>query len=161
MSKAIVVVLVLLIFFPLAAGEGYIVSRVAPLLEEGRYGAPRAGILRQGALVEILEEQGEWLNVAVDGKEGFVQAIFVGTEPSVAAPAAEQGEAPAISVRKRASSYTSSAAAARGLSSENVRDRANVAFKSYDFDSIDWLEETFNYSADELVEFAQEQLLFL
>jgi hypothetical protein len=61
-----------------------------------------------------------------------------------------------MDVRKRASVYSTSAAAIRGLGSENVRERENMKFSNYDFESLKWIEENFNFSTEEVEGFYEK-----
>ena len=61
-----------------------------------------------------------------------------------------------MDVRKRASVYSTSAAAIRGLGSENVRERENMKFSNYDFESLKWIENNFNFSMDDFEGFYEK-----
>ena len=107
-----------------------------------------------------INEKGEWLCVECSSGKVYIQKMFTGDSPAIKRQTSADSlkELSSITTRKRASYYSSSAAATRGFSTENIRDRENVTFKNYDFESIKWLEK-FIYTEEELIEFAMKEHL--
>ena len=106
-----------------------------------------------------MEAGDQWTKVELaDGKMGFVQNLFIGASPSMTrvGRADSMQNVSSVVTRRRASAYTTSAAATRGLASENVRERETLSFKEYSFDTITWLER-FTYSDDDIIAFATEE----
>ena len=142
------------------AKEGYVNARICPVQSSNEASSAKVGILKQGQKVSILETKGEWLQIKSDTIQGFVKTRFISNEPVViiATVADSMKDLSNIEVRKRASTYTSSAAAIRGLSSESVRDRENVSFNDYDFESIKWIENNFSFATETIEEFSLQEL---
>lgn len=140
--------------------NAFVTARMCAVHSAADSAADKVGILRQAAEVTVISESGEWLKVRSGTIEGFVNARFIGDEPAVVLESIADGrkDMANVEVRKRASTYTSSAAAIRGLSTEDVKERENVSFTDYDFNSIKWIEENFSYTADEIIEFSLGEL---
>jgi hypothetical protein len=145
--------LIIIMTVPTMAKTGYVISRVCPVYTSADYSADRIGMLRQTEKVDVVSTSGDWLKVTGSSVSGFVQKIFIGDSPNIEKDTSMQDRLATLDVRKRASSYSSSAAAARGLASEDVRDRENVSFRRYDFESIKWVEE-FTFDEDVILDFA-------
>lgn len=150
----------IVLLLPLAAENIFVTSRICPLMSEAGAGSARVAALRQGEELEVVNRQGDWIQVTVigSGKKGFVQSLFTGSEASQerVSRAGSMENIATVTQRRRASAYQTSAAATRGLSTDNVRDRENVAFGDYDFDSIQWL-ESLVISEEEVLRFAESQ----
>lgn len=163
MKKALFIsILFLVIAGFLSADTLYVKSRMCPLFDEAKPGAEKIIVLKQGDELEVLEVKGPWIQVTAEGKTGWVKKMFTGDAPPLEKIEEGKGlnDLSNVVSRRRASAYTTSAAATRGLSSDNVRDRENLSFDDYDFNSIDWLDE-FTYSEEEIVEFAESEGLAL
>ncbi|OHD36681.1 MAG: hypothetical protein A2015_00930 [Spirochaetes bacterium GWF1_31_7] len=158
--KANVMVLFLLIGLALNAKDGYITARMCSVHTQPDSGSDKLGILKQAQKVTIVSNSGEWMKIKTDTFEGFVNSRFIGDQPAIVLASVADGrkDMANVDVRKRASTYTSSAAAIRGLSSENVRERENVAFNDYDFNSIKWIETNFSFSSEEVISFSLTEL---
>jgi hypothetical protein len=156
--------IVFLLLFPvivISAQELFVTSRIGPLSEAPDPTAPRVGVLRQGESVERISEEPGWYHVQTARGAGYIQAQFVGDEPPVGRVAQTTlQDVSSVSTRRRASAYTTSAAATRGLSAENIRERENLSFDDYDFKSVRWV-SGFTYGDDELLEFAESEGLGL
>jgi hypothetical protein len=153
-------IVLIVMLLPLTAENIFVTSRVCPLMSEAAPGSARVAALRQGEELEVLNRQGDWIQVTTvaSGKRGFVQSLFTGSETSQerVSRAGSMENIATVTQRRRASAYQTSAAATRGLSTENVRDRENVAFGDYDFDSIQWL-ESLVISEEDVLSFAESQ----
>jgi hypothetical protein len=161
MKKYIIITLVgLMTLSPLAAENLFVTARICPVFAEASAASSRLAVAKQGDSLKVLQTSGDWVKVSLPGgaSSGFVQKLFLGAAPSVQAAAVSDNLQNISSVvsRRRASAYTTSAAAARGLSGDNIRERENLAFKDYDFSSIDWV-EGFVYSDQDLLSFAEAE----
>ena len=151
--------LVLLFIFWIAVyicvcDEMYVLPRKSITDEEPNVQSLKLHILTQNMLVNTfyVSEDG-WTRTNF----GWIRSMYLGFEPFK--ESRHTTDIASIEVRKRASNFTSSAAAGRGLNSENVRDRNRVSFREYDFDSVKWLETNFNYDYPYLVEFLKKEAI--
>ena len=162
MKKVSLLLILLVVLSSLAmAQEVYVSSRVGALLSEPSATASRVGILRQGDALQVLSQQEGWYRVEAARGSGYIQEQFVSQEPP-AGRVSSGGlqDISAVSTRRRASAYSTSAAATRGLSQDNPRERQNLSFDEYDFSSVRWV-EAFSFDDNELIEFAQREGLGL
>ncbi len=154
------VIVLCLLALPAGAESLFVSAKVCPLFQEALASSKRLGALSQGTELQVVEKNGAWIKVkiAASGQEGFVQALFTGSSPSVqrSDTSSDIKNMSTIVARKRASAYTTSAAATRGLTTDNVRERENLAFKNYDFSAIKWL-DTFVYTDEEIMDFARQE----
>ena len=99
------------------AKEGYVNARICPVQSSNEASSAKVGILKQGQKVSILETKGEWLQIKSDTIQGFVKTRFISNEPVVviATVADSMKDLSNIEVRKRASTYTSSARQSEGF----------------------------------------------
>lgn len=137
----------------------YLSARMSPLFAEASTGAARNGVLRQGDALDVLSTDGDWLGVRTEaGDEGFVQRMFVADESPTGAVSRSSGlqDISGVASRRRASAYSTSAAATRGLSADNPRDRENLSFDEYDFRAVEWV-RGFTFSEEEVLDFAAQQ----
>lgn len=137
----------------------YLKARVAALQSEADSSSSRVGILRQGEQLDVAKQQGSWLQVKVlkSGRSGWIQKQFVASDPVVKPESNSVSSLGTVNSRRRASAYSTSAAATRGLSSEDVRARSNVSFAEYDFEAVKWLEDFIQVKDEEVFEFAESQ----
>lgn len=153
--KAFVASLVLFLgaaFFA-SAESVYVVAKVAPLFAKPAATAAKVTTLKQGDTLVIQEKTNGWYRVTVANQEGWVRSMFTADKPVVKAEVtADSFQLDNVVSRKRASAYTTSAAATRGLSSDNVRLRENLAFKDYNFQAASWM-ATFQYTEEEILAF--------
>lgn len=157
----LILILLFITVFLLSAKDLFITVRICPVFSKATPNSERAGILQQGTKVTVLKESDDWLQISSATIKGYVQKIFTGISPSPSrSRVASDVNLSNITTRKRASYYSSSAAATRGLSSENIRDRENVSFKNYDFDSIRWIER-FVFEEKEIINFARKEGLWI
>lgn len=131
-------------------------TRICPVLEYPSTSSSKVDIAYQNELMIILTTDNDFYQVEFKDKIGFVNKNFLSNNETVQVKPPVQISS--INVRKRASNFTSSAAAGRGLANENVRDRNNVSFKNYDFDSATWVEEKFSYTTEELLNFWKKEI---
>jgi hypothetical protein len=97
--------------------------------------------------------EGSWVKVRISDKDGYVPSLLVSTHPPFETTGVIKGEEADIKqgVRRRASSYTS-AAAARGLAQDD-RKRLSKEEK-IDYESLEKV-EAFTVSADEVTRFME------
>lgn len=132
----------------------YVVSKVAPLYASASATAAKLQSLPQGTALTVEEKATGWLRVKSEAGSGWVRTLFTGEKPSVkTAEGADSLQLTTVVTRKRASAYTSSAAATRGLSHDNIRERENLAFKDYDFQAAAWL-ASFQFTDEQVQAFA-------
>ncbi|OHD09503.1 MAG: hypothetical protein A2086_16870 [Spirochaetes bacterium GWD1_27_9] len=153
----------LLILFPSFAQKAYVMARICPVFSDAATSSQKLGLLTHSEELTILETKNDWLKIKTPKFEGYVQKIFIGDSPSdkFKSNADNLKDLSSLEARKRSSYYSSSAAAIRGLSSENIRDRENLSFKNYDFESINWLTKNFSYTDEEIIKFAEKEILGL
>ena len=140
-----------------AAQDLYVSTRIGTLLSSPDPTARRVAVLRQGDALQQIGESDGWYEVEARRGSGYIQATFVSQEPPAGRVSSGGLEdISGVSTRRRASAYTTSAAATRGLSEDNPRQRQNLSFDQYDFSSVRWV-RAFSYDDDELIEFAEEE----
>jgi uncharacterized protein YgiM (DUF1202 family) len=108
--------------FALAESVYYVQNANGNVRSDPSFGAKVIAKVAKGQALTAISKQGSWIKVKVDGKEGFISALQVATQPPLEKQAVvkdEEAEAKP-SARRRASSYTS-AAAARGLTDEEKK----------------------------------------
>jgi hypothetical protein len=130
----------LMVAFNLISAPMYVQSPVAQLLEKPMAGSPGA-ILPKGSVVTKIGEQDMFIKVSYEGKEGFVNKLFLSANPPSAKVSFGDSidQSTSVKARARASSFTQTAAA-RGFSeSQTLRTRGGA--QDYDMDSIVWLEK--------------------
>ena len=128
--------------------EMYVLPRKSVTYSEPDVQSLKLHILTQNTLVMTLGLQTDgWVRTNF----GWIRSVYLGFEPFK--ETIRNTDVSSIEVRKRASNFASSAAAGRGLSNENVRDRNRVSFREYDFDTMKWLETNFSYEYPYLVNF--------
>jgi len=124
----------------LSGAPMYIQSPVAQLLTK-----PSAGekglLLPKGSIVNKTGEQELFLKVTYEGKEGWVNKMFVSASPPSGKISfgADIDKSTSIKARARASAFTQTAAARGYSESQNLRTRGGAA--DYDLESISWLEK--------------------
>lgn len=115
--------LVLATSVALAAQETYYVqSAKAKILNEPSFKSPVVREVQKGQTLIALGKEGNWIKVKIEFETGYVSALVVSKQPPMNRIAMIRAEDQELrqSVRRRASTY-SSAAAARGLTQESRR----------------------------------------
>jgi hypothetical protein len=118
----------------------YVQSPVAQLLEKPMAGSPGT-LLPKGSVVTKIGEQDMFIKITFEGKEGFVNKLFLSANPPSGKVSFGDAidQSTSVKARARASSFTQTAAA-RGFSeSQTLRTRGGA--QDYDMDSIVWLEK--------------------
>ena len=131
--------IIAMINFQLLAAPMYVTSPVAKLLKEPS--ASSEGILiPKGNVVDKISESNMFVKVVMDGKEGYVNKLFLSDRPISGKVSFGDSidQSTSVKARARASSFTQTAAA-RGFSeSQTLRTRGGA--NDYDMDSITWLQ---------------------
>ena len=131
--------IIAMINFQLLAAPMYVTSPVAKLLKEPS--ASSEGILiPKGNVVDKISESNMFVKVVMDGKEGYVNKLFLSDRPISGKVSFGDSidQSTSVKARARASSFTQTAAA-RGFSeSQTLRTRGGA--NDYDMDSIVWLQ---------------------
>ncbi|MDX1960122.1 MAG: hypothetical protein SFU98_16255 [Leptospiraceae bacterium] len=124
----------------LSANTFYVQSPIAQLLPNpvaGGKGTP----MEKGASVKKEGEQDMFYKVSYNGATGWVNKIFLSTNPPTqkASFGAEVDKSTSVKARARASSFTQTAAARGYSESQTLRTRG--AAEDYDLEAIGWLEK--------------------
>jgi len=143
------------------AKEAFVKARICPYFQDASMSSTKIGALNHNDKVDVIEVKGDWSFIKINGVSGYVKNMFLGDAPGVkvSSVADSKTDLSSVEIRKRASNFTSSAAAIRGLSSESVRDRENLSFNDYDFESIKWIENTFSFTEEELMAFSEVEFI--
>lgn len=104
----------------------YVQSASAKILLESSFKSKVIAEVGKGQMLTSTGQQGSWIKVKFNGKEGYVPSLLLSTHPPLEKTMVIKAEDSEITqgVRRRASSFTS-AAAARGLTKED-RERGDV-----------------------------------
>jgi hypothetical protein len=133
----------LILFFifceSIIALTSYVTSPIARLHVEPNISSESIP-LSKGTVVNKIGEKDMFIKVTTDGKEGYVNKLFLSDKPTSGKVsfASDIDQSTSIKARARASNFTQTAAA-RGFSeSQTLRTRGKG--NDYDMDSIRWLE---------------------
>lgn len=130
----------------------YVQSLKAPLLSEPKLGSKELASIRKGESLKVIEKREGWLKVEYKNTQGWVSSLLLSNQkPMEKVSVFEEDKSLKETARRRASSYTT-AAAARGL----LEDRARVSQKyMLDLSSIKWL-EGIKIEEEEVLKFLEE-----
>ena len=113
------------------AADIYVQSVKAPILSAPSFGSQKVAEAVKGEALKELEKQGGWHKVSYKGKNGWVSRLLIGAKPPATRVSVleDSGENLGAGARKRASAFTT-AAAARGLAEDRSRvsDKYRVNF---------------------------------
>lgn len=133
----------LIIFFifceSIIALTSYVTSPIARLHIEPNISSQSIP-LEKGTIVNKIGEKDMFIKVTTDGKEGYVNKLFLSDKPTSGKVsfASDIDQSTSIKARARASNFTQTAAA-RGFSeSQTLRTRGKG--NEYDMESIEWLQ---------------------
>jgi uncharacterized protein YgiM (DUF1202 family) len=140
-----------------AQGEYYVQSVKAKVMSATSFKAAVMGEVAKGFKFVSADKEGTWVKVKYNNKVGYVSSLLVSTHPPFDKTGVIKGDESDIKqgVRRRASSYTS-AAAARGLASDDRR-RLSTQEKA-DYDSLEKM-ESFKLTSDEISRFMEGNTL--
>ncbi len=136
-----------------AQTEYYVQSVKAKIMSGTSFKSPVLGEVGKGFKFLSSGKQGSWVRVRFKDRDGYISSLVVSTHPPLSRAGIIKAEDSEIKqgVRRRASSYTS-AAAARGLAQDDRR-RLSKEEKA-DYDSLDKV-ESFKLSPDEISRFME------
>lgn len=105
-----------------AERDYYVQSAKAKVMSSPSFRASVLGEASRGTKLTVIKKEGRWVKVKFYGKTGYVASLLVTPYPPLAARGLIRAEDKDFqqSVRRRASTYTS-AAAARGLAQDDRR----------------------------------------
>lgn len=135
------------------AETAYIKARQAKIYIEPSAKSDLVTSAQKGDAVEIIEQQGRWLKVSFDQHHGWVSSMLVGkTPPGDKVTVLDDADSLEQTARRRSSASTS-AAAARGLRSD---DRARQSDDEVaDFGAVRQM-ESMGVTEDEAIEFVEQ-----
>lgn len=136
-----------------AQGDYYVQSVKAKVMSATSFKSPVMGEVGKGYKFVSSGKIGTWVKVKYNEKEGYVSSLLLSTHPPFDKTGLIKGEEGDIKqgVRRRASSYTS-AAAARGLASDDRR-RLSSEEKA-DYQSLEKI-EAFKLTSEEINRFTE------
>jgi len=136
-----------------AQTEYYVQSVKAKVMSGKSFKSPVLGEVGQGFKLISSGKEGSWVRVRFKDRVGYVSSLVVSTHPPLPKAGVIKASDSEIKqgVRRRASSYTS-AAAARGLAQDDRR-RLSKEEKA-DYDALDKI-ESFKLSPDEISRFME------
>jgi len=136
-----------------AQTEYYVQSVKAKVMSSPSFKSAVIAEVAKGFKLTASGKEGSWVKVRISDKDGYVSSLLVATHPPFEKSGIIKGEDADIKqgVRRRASSYTS-AAAARGLT-QDERKRLGQEEK-VDYESLEKM-EAFTLSPDEVTRFLE------
>lgn len=135
----------------------YVQSVKAKVMAGANFKSPVVGEAAKGHKFVSLGKEGSWVKVKLEDKEGYVSTLLLSTHEPLEKVSVIRGEEGEIKqgVRRRASSYTS-AAAARGLTSD---DRKRLSREEeIDYKALDKV-ESFTVNPAEVSKFIEGGIL--
>lgn len=135
----------------------YVQSLKAKIMSGPSFKSQVLGEVGKGLRLSSSARQGSWVKVVYNAKEGYISSMLLSTHPPMARQGLIKGEESDIkqSVRRRASTYTS-AAAARGLAADDRRRLSRD--EKVDYGALEKM-ESFTVSADEVSRFMEGKKL--
>lgn len=136
-----------------AQTEYYVQSVKAKVMSAPSFKSGVIAEVARGHKLAASGREGSWVKVRISDKDGYVSSLLVSTHPPFEKTGILKGEDADIKqgVRRRASSYTS-AAAARGLASDDRRRLSQE--EKVDYESLEKI-EAFTLSSDEVARFME------
>ncbi len=141
-----------------SGGEAYYVQSLkAKIMSAPSFKSGVLGEAAKGTRLVSSGREGSWVKVSFKGKDGYVSSMLLSNHAPLERVSMITGEEGVIkqSVRRRASTYTS-AAAARGLAADDRR-RLSRDEKT-DYGALEKI-ETFTLSADDVARFMEGKKL--
>ncbi len=136
-----------------AQTEYYVQSVRAKVMSAPSFKSGVISEVSRGRKLPSSGREGSWVKVRISDQDGYISSLLVSTHPPFEKTGVIKGEEAEIKqgVRRRASSYTS-AAAARGLAQDDRR-RLNKE-ETVDYDSLEKV-EAFTVGPDEVALFME------
>lgn len=140
-----------------AQTEYYVQSVKAKVMSGPSFKSGIISEVSRGHKLASSGREGSWVKVRISDKDGYVSSLLVSTHPPFEKTGIIKGEEADIKqgVRRRASSFTS-AAAARGLTQDDRRRLGQE--EKIDYDSLERV-ESFTLSPDEINRFMEGKKL--
>ncbi len=140
-----------------AQTEYYVQSVKARVMSGASFKSPVLGEVGKGFKFASKGKEGNWVKVRYKDREGYVSSLVLSAHPPLPRAGIIRAEDSEIKqgVRRRASSYTS-AAAARGLAQDDRRRLSKE--ERADYDALDKM-ESFKVSPDEVARFMEGDTL--
>ena len=140
-----------------AQTEYYIQSVKAKVMSGPSFKSGVIAEVAKGHKLTASGREGSWVKVRISDKDGYVSSLLVSTHPPFEKTGIIKGEDAEIKqgVRRRASSYTS-AAAARGLAADDRRRLSKE--EAIDYYSLEKV-ESFTLGPDEITRFMEGEKL--
>lgn len=157
MRKSIIFFLTIAVLLSLSgrlfAEDQYVQSRKAKIMSAPSFKSAVLGEAGKGAKLAASGREGSWVKVTFKDQQGFASSLLLSPRPPMERTSLIKGDESDIkqSVRRRASTYTS-AAAARGLAADDRR-RLSKDEKT-DYGALEKM-ESFTVSADEVSRFME------
>ena len=110
----------------------YVQSTNATILAAPKFGSKVISKATKGDTLTSVSQEGRWVKVKVDGKFGYISSFLVSNHPPLEKQTVIKANEEEIkpNARRRASSFTS-AAAARGLTTDGNKDDADKNAPDY------------------------------
>lgn len=110
----------------------YVQSANATVLSAPKFGSSVISKVAKGQALTSSSQEGRWVKVTVDGKTGYISSFLVSNHPPMAKQTVIKADEEEIkpNARRRASSFTS-AAAARGLTTDGNKEEADKNAPDY------------------------------
>lgn len=139
--------------FALADAVYYVQSTNANVRSDPSFGSKVIAKVAKGQTLASISKDGSWIKVKVEGKEGYISSLLVSTHPPLEKQTVIKADDEEIkpTARRRASSYTS-AAAARGLTDEDKK-REGIE-DSGDYKALDKM-ESLKVTPEEVTKFKE------
>jgi uncharacterized protein YgiM (DUF1202 family) len=133
----------------------YVQSTNATVRSDPSFGAKVIAKVTKGQMLTSTSKSGDWIKVKVDGKDGYISHLLVTTHPPLEKTTVIKAEEQEIkpTARRRASSFTS-AAAARGLTDEEQKHEGEGTAEKSDYKALDKMEAV-KVTPDEVKKFKE------
>jgi uncharacterized protein YgiM (DUF1202 family) len=140
-----------------AQTEYYVQSVKAKVMSDASFKSGVIAEVSKGHKLTSSGKQGSWIKVRYSDRDGYISSLLVSTHPPFEKIRVIKGEDTEIKqgVRRRASSYTS-AAAARGLAQDDRRRLSKE--EASDYESLEKV-ESFTLGPDEITRFMEGKKL--
>ena len=130
----------------------YVQSTNATVRSGPSFGSKVITKVSKGQMLSSTSKSGDWIQVKIDGKEGYISHLLVTTHPPIDKTTVIKADEQEIkpTARRRASSFTS-AAAARGLTDE---EKKREGVEKADYKAVDKMEAV-KVTPDEVKKFKE------
>lgn len=154
MKKQLMMLITVLLYASLSFADTsyYVQSTNATVRSGPSFGAKIVAKVSKGQMLSSTSKSGDWIQVKIDGKEGYISHLLVTTHPPIDKTTVIKADEQEIkpTARRRASSFTS-AAAARGLTDE---EKKREGVEKADYKAVDKMEAV-KVTPDEVKKFKE------